>query len=56
MTLQITNSLLSLNDSIVIFISVCIFIAVSLICGIITYKIKIKQIRQNNEKDKDNRT
>lgn len=38
----------------VIFISVIIFIAVSIISGIIAYKIKVKKLRQNQKENENN--
>ncbi|MCM1132895.1 MAG: hypothetical protein NC340_05440 [Ruminococcus flavefaciens] len=38
----------------VVVISVAVFIAVSVISGIIAYKLKLRKLRQNKEKDDDN--
>ncbi len=38
----------------IIAVSVVIFIAVSVISGILAYKLKLKKIRQNKEKDDEN--
>lgn len=38
----------------IIVISVVIFIAVSVISGILAYKLKLRKIRQNKEKDDEN--
>ena len=42
------------NTIFIVVICVLIFIAVSVITGIIAYKLKIRKIRQNHEKDNEN--
>lgn len=59
MTFLITESIIKFTDDlsakniIILFVSVLIFIAVSIISGIVAYKIKIKKLRQN-QKEKEN--
>lgn len=59
MTFPITESIIKFADnstsanSFILIVPVFIFIAVSIISGILTYKIKIKKIR-TNQKENEN--
>ncbi len=58
MTLQITDFVQFAEKPdtlLIVIISVIIFIAVSLISGVIAYKLKIKKIRQKKDDDKSRR-
>lgn len=50
MTFPITDS----SSVFIVIICIIIFIAVSVISGILAYKLKLKKIRQNKEKDDEN--